>query len=59
MGETLQQLQEKARQCQELADTAMTEEARLVLREIALQYEAEVVQATSGRKLERLADLSV
>lgn len=42
-----QQLQVKARQCRELADTAMTEEARVILREIAHKYEVEASEAAA------------
>jgi hypothetical protein len=35
------QLQDKARKCRELADTAMTEEGRSILFEIAQRYETE------------------
>ena len=36
-----QQLQDRARKCRELADTAMTEEGRSILFEIAQRYEHE------------------
>ena len=39
------QLQDRARRCRELADTAMTEEGRSILFENAQRYERE---ATSG-----------
>jgi hypothetical protein len=58
MGATLQQLQKKARQCQELADTAMTEEARLVLREMARNYETEAAEATARPNRVRVSELS-
>ena len=38
-----QQLQDRARKCHELADTAMTEEGRSILFEIAQRYEREAV----------------
>jgi hypothetical protein len=58
MGATLQQLQKKARQCQELADTAMTEEARLVLREMARNYETEAAEATGRPNRVGVSELS-
>jgi hypothetical protein len=58
MGATRQQLQERARQCRELADTAMTEEARLVLREMALNYETEASEVTSRPTLQPMQELS-
>jgi hypothetical protein len=36
-----QQLQDRARKCRELADTAMTDEGRSILFEIAQRYERE------------------
>ena len=36
-----QQLHDRARKCRELADTAMTEEGRSILFEIAQRYEQE------------------
>lgn len=36
-----QQLRDRARKCRELADTAMTEEGRSILFEIAQRYEQE------------------
>jgi hypothetical protein len=35
------QLHDKARKCRELADTAMTDEGRSILSEIAQRYESE------------------
>jgi len=40
-----QQLQDRARKCRELADTAMTEEGRSILFEIAQRYEREASTA--------------
>jgi len=40
-----QQLQDRARKCRELADTAMTEEGRSILCEIAQRYEREALGA--------------
>ena len=39
------QLQDRARKCRELADTAMTEEGRSILFEIAQRYEHEAADA--------------
>ena len=44
-----QQLQDRARKCRELADTAMTEEGRSILREIAQRYEVEASSAETER----------
>ena len=54
-----QQLQEKARQCRELADTAMTDEARIVLQEMALKYEREASEATALPERASLAEAIV
>jgi len=40
-----QQLHDRARKCRELADTAMTEEGRSILFEIAQRYEREASTA--------------
>ena len=40
-----QQLQDRARKCRELADSAMTEEGRSILFEIARRYEQEATAA--------------
>lgn len=40
-----QLLLEKAQRCRELADTAMTEEGRDILREIAVKYELDATAA--------------
>ena len=45
-----QQLQDRARKCRELADTAMTEEGRSILFEIAQRYEREASVADLPRK---------
>jgi hypothetical protein len=45
-----QQLQDRARKCRELADTAMTEEGRSVLSEIAQRYEQEACSEYPPRK---------
>lgn len=45
-----QQLQDKARKCRELADTAMTEEGRSILFEIAQSYEREASTVDLPRK---------
>ena len=42
-----QQLQDRARKCRELADTAMTEDGRAILIEIAQRYEREASSANS------------
>jgi len=42
-----QQLHDRARKCRELADTAMTEEGRSILFEIAQRYEREASAADS------------
>ena len=47
-----QQLQDRAQKCRELADSAMTEEGRAILFEIARRYEDEassVADATTDR----------
>ena len=43
-----QQLQDRARKCRELADTAMTDEGRLILTEIAGRHEREASSADSS-----------
>lgn len=40
-----QQLQDRARKCRELADTAMTDEGRSILFEIAKRYDREASDA--------------
>ena len=59
MGGNSQQLLEKARKCRELADTAMTEEGRAILREIALNYELEASAPALPRGPARLSDAIV
>ena len=51
-----QQLQDKARKCRELADTAMTEEGRSILCEIAQRYESEASTAAIARERGALSD---
>ena len=43
-----QQLHDKARKCRELAETAMTEEGRSILQEIAQRYESEASTADAA-----------
>jgi hypothetical protein len=47
-----QQLQDRARKCRELADTAMTDEGRSILFEIAKRYDREASDADlpAGRR---------
>jgi hypothetical protein len=45
-----QQLHDRARKCRELADTAMTEEGRSILFEIAQRYELEATVADAPQK---------
>ena len=45
-----QQLQDRAQRCRELADTAMTEEGRSVLFEIAQRYEQEATGESASPK---------
>ena len=45
-----QQLHDRARKCRELADTAVTEEGRSVLAEIAQRYEQEAWSETLPRE---------
>jgi hypothetical protein len=51
-----QQLHARAQRCRELADTAVTEEGRSILGEIARRYESEASQAESGSKRARIAE---
>jgi hypothetical protein len=44
-----QQLHDTARKCRELADTAVTEEGRSILQEIAQRYESEASTADASR----------
>ena len=53
LHEKAAQLHDKARKCRELADTAMTEEGRSILFEIAQRYESEA--STADRPHERAA----
>jgi hypothetical protein len=48
-----QQLHARAQRCRELADTAVTEEGRLILRKIADRYECEA--ATDTDRAQRAA----
>ena len=48
-----QQLQDRAQKCRELADTAMTDEGRSILFEIAQRYEREA--SVSEARLDRPA----
>ena len=50
MGGSPQQLLEKARRCRELADTAMTEEGKAILQEMARNYELEAAEPTLPRR---------
>lgn len=45
-----QQLHDRARKCRELAETAVTEEGRSVLAEIAQRYEQEACSETLPRE---------
>jgi hypothetical protein len=45
-----QQLQDKARKCRELADTAVTEEGRNILCEIAQRYEREATGPQASQR---------
>lgn len=51
-----QQLQDRARRCRELADTAVTDEGRSILVEIAQRYEREACGAERAADHEALAD---
>lgn len=51
-----QQLQDRARKCRELADTAMTEEGRSILFEIAQRYEREASSADVPDKRPSLSE---
>ena len=51
-----QQLQDKARKCRELAETAMTEEGRSILQEIAQRYETEASTTDSPRQSPALSE---
>ena len=50
LHEKAAQLHDKARKCRELADTAMTEEGRSILFEIAQRYESEASTADRPRQ---------
>jgi hypothetical protein len=51
-----QQLQDRARKVRELADTALTEEGRSILCEIAQRYECEASSANEPRQSAPLAE---
>lgn len=51
-----QQLQDRARKCRELADTAVTDEGRSILVEIAQRYEREASGAEKPAEREVWAD---
>ena len=51
-----QQLQDRARKCRELADTAMTAEGRSILFEIAQRYEHEASAADVPAKRRTLSE---
>jgi hypothetical protein len=51
-----QQLQDRARKVRELADTAMTEEGRSILCEIAQRYEYEASSASEPRQSSPLTE---
>ncbi len=51
-----QQLEERARKVRELADTAMTEEGRSILCELAQRYEFEASSVVDPAPNERLAE---
>jgi hypothetical protein len=53
-----QQLHDKARRCRELAETAMTEEGRSILCEIAQRYEVEASAAGISPKPEPVPEAS-
>jgi hypothetical protein len=54
-----QQLHERARHCRDLADTAVTEEGRVILREIANRYEREAKVSERPQKRVLLAEAAV
>ena len=56
LHEKAMQLHDKARKCRELADTAMTEEGRSILFEIAQRYESEASTADRPRKSPALSE---
>lgn len=51
-----QQLQDRARKCRELAETALTDEGRSILVEIAQRYEREASGADRPAERPALAD---
>ena len=52
-----QQLQDRARKVRELADTAMTEEGRSILCELAQRYEHEATSASEPLQSAPLAEV--
>jgi hypothetical protein len=51
-----QRLHDRARECRDLAATAVTEEARTILLELAQRYEREASIAEAGRDSPELAE---
>jgi hypothetical protein len=54
-----QQLQDRAQKCRELADTAMTDEGRSILFEIAQRYEREASVADEAQIHPAMAEAAV
>ncbi len=53
-----EQLQDRARKCRELAETAMTEEGRSILFEIARRYEHEASGTGLSAKRRALSEVA-
>lgn len=53
-----EQLQDRARKCRELAETAMTEEGRSILFEIARRYEHEASATGLPAKRQALTEVA-
>ena len=53
-----QQLQDRARKCRELADTAVTDEGRSILFEIAKRYDREASDADLPAKRRDLSEVA-
>jgi len=53
-----QQLRDRAKKCRELADTAMTDEGRSILFEIAQRYEREATAADPPRDSKHYAGVA-
>jgi hypothetical protein len=53
-----QQLQDRAKKCRELADTAMTDEGRSILFEIAQRYEREATAADESPSRRALSEVA-